>query len=81
MKKLAFGLTMMLSGAIIMAGAMIGGGLEIGGLNAGSGTWYTISDSASTRFFITLGLLVFIVGLIVAVIALFQRSIVSNPKD
>ncbi|MCF7932422.1 MAG: hypothetical protein K9K93_04560 [Acholeplasmataceae bacterium] len=80
MKKLAFGLTMMLSGAIITAGAMIGGGLEIGGRNAGSGTWYTIADSSSTGF-IALGLLIFIVGLIVAVIALFQRTIVSNPKE
>jgi hypothetical protein len=74
MKKLAFGIALMISGALITTGAMIAGGLEIGGFNAGSGTWMTMADSDFANSFITIGIVALLAGLVISAIEAYRKE-------
>ena len=74
MKKLAFGLTMMVSGALFATGAMIGGGLVVGGVNAGTGVMFTLSDFEFATVWIMIGTILFLVGLVIAARAAFGND-------
>lgn len=64
---------------MIMAKAMVGIGMEIGGRNGGNRTWYSTADSDLSSS-ILLGGLIFIVGLIIAGIAAFQKTTTSDKN-
>ncbi|MFP4287489.1 MAG: hypothetical protein ACLFRI_07275 [Candidatus Izemoplasmataceae bacterium] len=74
MKKLYFGLTLMLSGAIITAGAIIGTGSAIGGNHAFGALGYQFSDHDSGSFFISLGFLLFFSGMLIAFLEAFKKE-------
>ena len=74
MKKLYLGLTLMLIGSMITAGALIGGGAVMGGRNANSGRLYDIFDSQQASLFITIGMLLFIIGLVMSIKEAYKKE-------
>lgn len=71
MKKLVFGCTLILSGAFILMGALIGGGAW-----ASSAPYLDINDSETASLFIVVGVIVSITGFVIAV-----RNLNDEPKD
>ena len=74
MKKLAFGLTLMVSASLIFLGTMIGAGLEINGINTHSGSWFRLGDSGATGPGIMLSVIMFLLGLVISAIEAFKKS-------
>lgn len=73
MKKLLLGLVFMLSGAIIIAGALIAGGSWAGGLGAG-GRLFEIFESSEALGFTLIGALLFFIGLMVSISEVLNKT-------
>ena len=67
MKKLYFGFMLMLTGSIMLAGGLIGGGAVAGGRNANVNIFYDIVDSEVGMTFVVIGTLIFLIGLMFSI--------------
>ncbi|MGM0436555.1 MAG: hypothetical protein ACQEQA_05835 [Bacillota bacterium] len=74
MKKLYFGFMVMLTGSIMLAGGLIGGGLVVGGKNAAINYFYDIYDSDTGMFFVVVGTLIFLIGLALSAYYAFTKD-------
>ena len=63
----------MITGAMIVAGALIGGGAVMSGMNVNS-PYYDIYDSYQASLFVTIGMFLFIVGLVISIIEAFKKE-------
>jgi hypothetical protein len=72
-KKLYLGLVLILTGAMITAGALIGGGAVMGGRNA-YGYFSDIFDSYQASLFVTIGMLLFIVGSVMSITEAYKKE-------
>lgn len=75
MKKFYLGITLMFTGAIIIVGALIGGGLVANGMMQIIARSYDILDVAEANTFLFGGSLLFIIGLVMASIYAFKREV------
>ncbi|MDO9630035.1 MAG: hypothetical protein Q7I99_09065 [Acholeplasmataceae bacterium] len=69
MKKLFFGFALMISGTIIIAGALIAGGTW-----AADRIHYDILDSAVSNGFVIVGSIIFLIGLVASGIETYKKE-------
>jgi hypothetical protein len=72
-KKLYLGLVLILTRAMITAGALIGGGAVMGGRNA-YGYFSDIFDSYQASPFVTIGMLLSIIGLAMSITETYNQE-------
>ncbi|MCD4827715.1 MAG: hypothetical protein K8Q99_08060 [Acholeplasmataceae bacterium] len=73
MKKLYFGLALMITGAMFVSGALIGGGAVMSGRNA-FGYFSDIFDSHSASLFVTIGMIIFLVGVFITAGEVYKKD-------